>query len=66
MPTQEEYNAYYNEQRRLVNTDRDTAIKRTNAHFGYGESSAAQFPVTDENLPPHVKPAKPKPTPRKK
>lgn len=57
----EEYNAYYNEQLRSPNVSRDEAIKQTNKHFGYGDSTAAQFPVTDEDLPPHVKPPKAEP-----
>jgi hypothetical protein len=52
----EEYNAYYNEQLRSPNVSRDEAIKQTNKHFGYGDSTATQHPVTDDDLPPHVKP----------
>ncbi len=55
----EEYNAYYNEQLRSPQMDRDKAIRQTNRHFGYGDSTAAMHPVTDQNLPPHVKPPKP-------
>lgn len=57
----EEYNAYYNEQLRSPNVSRDEAIRQTNIHFGYGDSTAAQHPVTDEDLPPHVKPPKAEP-----
>ena len=59
--TAEEYNDYYNEQLRSPNVSRDEAIRQTNIHFGYGDSTAAQFPVTDEDLPQHAKPqAEPK------
>lgn len=57
--TADDYNARFNEELRSPNVSRDEAIRRTNKAFGYGDSTAAQFPVTDENLPPHVKPKRP-------
>lgn len=52
----QEYNDYYNECLRSPNVSRDDAIRQTNMHFGYGDSTAAMHPVTDEDRPPHVKP----------
>jgi hypothetical protein len=59
--SQQEYNARYNEELRSPNVSRDEAIRRTNKAFGYGDSTAAQHPVTDEDLPQHAKPPKAQP-----
>lgn len=49
--TKEEYNALLQKNLARTNTNRDEAVRMTNIHFGYGNSTALQFDVPDHEVP---------------
>ena len=46
--TPEEYNAKYHQELARHGASRDEAVRATNVALGYGNSTALQFPVTDD------------------
>lgn len=49
--TKEEYHATLQQNLQRANTDRDEAVRMTNIHHGYGDSTALQHDVPDEVVP---------------
>ena len=49
--TKEEYHAELQKNLGRVNTSRDEAVRMTNIHFGYGNSTALQYDVPDTLVP---------------
>jgi hypothetical protein len=54
--TQEEYNRKYHQEMARHGVTRDEAVRSTNVACGYGDSTALQYPVTDEAPPPEAQP----------
>lgn len=51
-----EYHAYLQDQLNRVGTSRDEAVRATNIHFGYGNSTALKHDVSTDPDTPSVQP----------
>ena len=49
--TKEEYHRKLQQELARANNTRDEAVRATNIHFGYGNSTALQFDVPDTEQP---------------
>lgn len=60
---------YHNELQknlRRMNTSRDEAVRMTNVHFGYGESTALQHDVPDTVVDAPMQQPRSKPKPKRR